>query len=219
MNALQLKNQLSSELRRSAGLERRRGYLGMSGIGNCSRRLYFEFVNGRDEPSDLQYWYCWTGYLHESAILSLFKGQAENKVKTLKFSVSTLNFSVSTLDVVAGFDSRFRGHVDCALGDDLVEIKSVTWDKWVMVRRHDEPVPNHLYQVQMYLRHGGWQRAFLVYIARDVVHREANGIPLYVLEVRPDERLADRLDEKAKAILRAIDAGQPPRCDCGYCND
>jgi hypothetical protein len=119
---------------------------------------------------------------------------------------------------VAGYDDRFRGHIDLALSkSDLVEIKSTNWTKFRDIVHRQAADPRHLAQVQMYLRHGGWQRAFIVYIARDVPHAEFTGYPLYVLEVVPDPGLADALDTKAQAILAAIDAGSPPACDCGWC--
>jgi len=66
-----LKQQLSDALRQKSGLEQHRPYLGMSGISQCPRKLYREFLGGRKLPTDQQHWYCWTGYLHEAAIMNL----------------------------------------------------------------------------------------------------------------------------------------------------
>lgn len=201
MDAIALKDQLCSALREKSGLEPRRPYLGMSGIGRCPRKLYRDFLEGRDQPGDQQHWYCWTGYLHESGIIGLLGGVEKESV-----------------EVVAEFDRRFRGHTDHRMGPDLVEIKSVEWRKFCRVRESNQAEFDHLAQVQMYLRHGKmWPQALVVYVARDVPYREWEGPPFWVVEVRPDERLADRLDEKARRVLAAIDSGEVPVCECGWC--
>lgn len=201
LSAVGVKRQLCEALVEQSGHDRRRDYLGMSGIGDCSRKQYFSFVGGRTADDQLL-WYSWTGYLHEAAILKLFKRRKRE------------------IEVVAGFDERFRGHVDLALSkQDLVEIKSTNWGKFQRIIDGGEPDLRHQYQVQMYLRHGGWERCFVVYIARDVPHKEWYDFPLYVFEVRPDAARADRMDAKAKAILAAIDRREPPDCDCGWCRD
>lgn len=199
--AIKIKRQLCQALIKQSGHDERRDYLGMSGIGDCSRKQYFNYVEGR-KADDQLLWYSWTGYLHEGGLIKLF-GRSKREV-----------------EVVADFDERFRGHVDLALTrQDLVEIKSTNWKKFQRIRYAGEPDLRHQYQVQMYMRHGGWERCFVVYIARDVPHKEFEGLPIFVTEVRPDKNRADRLDAKAKAILAAIDSRTPPKCDCGWCKD
>jgi len=200
MNTFELKDRLVAALREQSGLEKHRPYLGMSGIGQCPRKLYLEFVNGRPEPTDQSHWYCWTGYLHEQAIVNLL-GEVPAR----------------QMEVVADFDERFRGHVDYPLGELVVDIKSVSWDKYGRVRANGTALAEHIKQMQMYMRHGGFARAALVYIARDVPHKEWAGLPLWVYEVEYLPDLADELDAKARAILAAVDAGRPPRCECGWC--
>lgn len=200
-----LKGELSQALRAKSGLEGRRAYLGMSGIGNCSRKLYFEFVQGKAEASDQAHWYCWTGYLHEAAVLGLIVPE-QNKGELRR-----------QVEVVAGFDNRFRGHVDFAFEQQVIEIKSVGWDKFKKIREAGRPQYEHRCQVQMYLRHGGWRQGLVVYIARDVPHNEFDGLPFWVFEVEPDETLANTLDAKARMILTAIDRREAPECSCGWC--
>jgi len=197
---MNLKQQLSEALRQKSGLEHHRLYLGMSGISQCPHKLYREFLGGRKPPTDQQHWYCWTGYLHEAAIMNL------------------LGVKQASIEVVAGFDARFRGHVDHADGTIVYECKSVGWDKFNRIRDDGQPQKEHVEQVQMYLRHGGWQTAQVVYIARDVPHREFNGPPFLVYEVFPFPALMDRLDQKARDILTAIDRREAPACTCGYCD-
>ena len=65
-------------------------------------------------------------------------------------------------------------------------------------------------QVQCYLRHGHYERALVVYVARDTNE-------LYVAQVKPVVEVADKLDRKARDVLAAIDAGEAPVCVCGKC--
>lgn len=203
MQASTLKNVLTSSLKKQSGLEPRRPYLGMSGISQCPRKLYFDFVDGREAANDQQHWYCWTGYLHEGAVVALLADLGAERKQT---------------EVIAAFDSRFRGHIDYLFSaQEIIEIKSVTWDKFCKVQAEDRAEYGHEAQVQMYLRHGGWQRAKIIYIARDVPHREFRGMPLWVIDTEPKPGLADKLDAKAKAVLAAIDSKTAPACECGWC--
>lgn len=196
---MNLKKLLAENLRQKSGLESHRQYLGMSGISNCPRKLYQEFVNGRRPATDQQHWYCWTGYLHEAAIMNL------------------LGVQQNSIEIVAAFDNRFRGHVDHANDKQIYECKSVTWEKFNRIRNNNRPEIEHNNQVQMYLRHGGFNLAEIIYIARDVPHREFDGPPFWVFDILPDNVIADVLDQKARDILAAIDRQEIPVCTCGYC--
>lgn len=210
INAITLKDKLCQGLREKSGLEKQRNYLGMSGIGQCPRKLYSDFVEGRTGASDQQHWYCWTGYLHEAAVIKLLAeeqgGGGAGEKELLR-----------QVEVVAGYDERFRGHVDYVLSERVIEVKSVGWEKFLKIREDGWPQYEHRCQVQMYLRHGGWARGLVIYIARDVPHREFDGPPFWVFEVEPDEVLADRMDKKAKEVLAAIDRREPPACTCNWC--
>lgn len=212
MNAMTLKADLCRALREKSGLEAHRPYLGMSGIGGCPRKLYFDFVEQREVAGDQQHWYCWTGYLHEGAVVELLgsvvsnPNQEEEGVKPWRRQV----------EVVAGFDQRFRGHVDYIIGEFVVEVKSVGWEKFCRIKEDGQAQYEHRAQMAMYLRHGGWQRGYIVYIARDVPHREFEP-PFWVFELEWDEGLMERMDRKARDVLAAIDRKEPPACTCSYC--
>jgi hypothetical protein len=199
-----LKTFLMDALRRQSGLEARRPYLGMSSISQCPRKLYFDFVEGREPATDRNHWTCWSGYLYESALLGLLGSQFPGQAQSCQF------------EIVAGFDSRFRGHVDWVLDGDLVEIKSTNWANF---GRIIESGPNQrtIDQVQCYMRHGAFEKAHIVYIARDVPGDQWRGLPLWTFEQYPLPELAGRLDEKAQRILAAVDRGLPPGCECGWC--
>ncbi len=208
MNARQLKSELSQALLEKSGLEQRRAYLGMSQIGRCPRQLYWAMVEGRSdtEMNEQRHWFCWTGYLHEAAMLELLG----------------VDVSQQGVEIVADFDRRFRGHVDCVLDSSgIAEIKSVSWRKFQRIREWNRPDHLHMKQVQSYLHHGipgaVWDRAFIIYLARDVPFPEWRGFPIWVFGVPYNEALARMLDVKAQRILAAVDAGTPPECECGRC--
>jgi hypothetical protein len=204
MNGKTLKTFLMDALRRHSGLEARRPYLGMSSISQCPRKLYFDYVEGREPANDKNHWSCWSGYLFENALLTLLGSQFPGHPE------------LAEGEIVADFDSRFRGHVDWVLDGDLVEIKSTNWANF---RRIIENGPNQrtIDQVQCYMRHGGFSKAHIIYIARDVPLEEWRGLPIWTFEQPPQPDLADRLDQKAQRVLAAVDKGLPPGCECGWC--
>src|SRR5262245_2638291 len=139
MEAKELEVKLMQSLRAMSGLEKHRPYLGMSGISKCSRRLYQEFTQGRLPPRDRDYYYCWSGYLFERAILDLLGAKRQE------------------VEVIASWDSRFQGHIDYVLSEQagvLLEIKSITFEKFLRLQESGRPDEANVAQVQMYMRHG-----------------------------------------------------------------
>jgi hypothetical protein len=201
MNAITLKQSLVEALRDKSGLEQHRPYLGMSSIYYCPRKLYFDFVEGRQSFTDRDHYYCWLGYMYEDRLKQLLGEQVQYR----------------PIEIVAEWDARFRGHADYQFDSALVEIKSTNWDKYQKIVADRRPDPAHVAQVQMYLRHGGWPACFMIYIARDVPPREWQAFPLWIFEIGPDPALADTLDQKARRILMAVDKGLPPNCICNWC--
>jgi len=203
-SAIDLKRDLAAALIANSGLEQHRRYIGMSGIGRCPCLLYRQYLDGRGDLTDQHHWNCWLGYLFEGGVVALLDG--------------IFGIERRPLEIVAPFDDRFRGHIDYQTpAGDLVEIKSTSWRGFKSVIAHGGKRA-HRAQVQMYLRHGGFERGLLVYVARDVPWDEWNGLPLWVVEERPDDRWADSLDRKARLILAHVDQGDgPPACTCGRC--
>jgi hypothetical protein len=196
-DGMAFKKMLMKGLRTRSGYEERRAYLGMSGIGNCARKLFMDYVNGR-HTDDQGYWYCWTGYLFEAGVLAL------------------LGLEKREREITASFDARFRGHTDFYTDDGtVVDVKSTTLEKFIAVKKAGPPFA-HVAQMQMYMRHGQYGKAVLIYTVRDIPAR-AWTEPFWTVDVPPDRALMDRLDFKAKMILEAIDRRIPPACECGYC--
>jgi hypothetical protein len=171
-----------------------RGYLGMSAIGQCPARLYREIVQGREWTTQ-SHLYCYVGYLFEQSVIERLK----------VMSPALLGPSREFSD----FHGRFMGHSDGSFDGDLLEIKSITATKMAEIDGH---IPhNHYWQVQTYMRYGGYKRAQVVYVTRDSGEMK-------VVEVRFNERVAELARLKAASILEAVDRREPPECECGWCN-
>jgi len=204
MNAQEIQSKLLVGLAQDTKHEHR-DYVGMSGIGGCPREMYWRYMDPQPAEQRLL-WYSWTGYMHEEAVLKLLGAEQVRR------------------DIVASFDDRYRGHTDHELPDGtLVEVKSVGWNKIVRLRGQRKASENNIAQVQAYMKHGGFEKGVIVYVARDIPHREFYKWkgdwlpPFWCVEVFPDTFVQDELDKKAKMVLTMIDRGVPPRCECRWC--
>lgn len=174
----------------------RRSYLGMSQIYRCPRVLYMSMVNGRVRPGLGGRRLCHEGLVHEADVIA-------------RLAAAGIEVSGQGHEVVAGFDPRFRGHVDGLIDGEVLEIKSVSQALFdAEVRRR--ALPPHVWQVQAYLRYGGWDWGQLVYKARDSGR-------VWVHAVRVDMLIGAQIEEKARRVLAAVDRGEPPACECGRC--
>jgi hypothetical protein len=174
-----------------------RNYLGMSSIGSCPRRLYFEMKNGRAMPGPSLKRLFHEGHLHEQDLLARLQ-QAGYVVDLYQ------------LELVAPFDARFRGHIDGVLDGTLLEIKSVN-DQRFMIVQDLGALAEHRAQAQIYMRYGGFAEALLIYKQRSYGE-------LYFVALRHDEHESALLEAKARMILNAVDGkGALPACSCRRC--
>ena len=179
-----------------SGFEEHRSYLGMSRLSECPRKLYREFVSGTSADENTHRM-AYAGYEQENNILLLLiqAGVAKPVQREL----------------VASFDHRLRGHIDCETTEgDLLEIKSVSAAKWKRIVSENRPMYSHNMQVQSYLYFGGYKRGFIVYRNRDTYEH-------LVFEVTNNHKLQTQLEGKALRVLQAIDDGDLPICECGRC--
>lgn len=175
-----------------------RNYLGMSSIGSCARRLYFEMKNGRAMPGPSLKRLFHEGHLHEQDLLARLQ-QAGYVV------------GLYQLELVAPFDARFRGHIDGVLDSGtLLEIKSVNDEKFIIVQ-YLGALAEHRAQCQIYMRYGEFEEALLIYKQRSYGE-------LHFVALRHDEKESRLLEMKAQVILKAVDGKGPlPACSCGRC--
>lgn len=209
MKANEIQEILMGNFRRLSGHEFR-DYLGMSGIGRCPREQYFKVVD-LQPAADRLTWYGMVGYALEAKVVERLQVDGYDDVAQVR------------RELIAEFDGRYRGHTDHEMPDGtLVEVKTISWRGYLKIWYAGKGKRDHVAQCQAYMRHGGFPHCVLIYTPRDVPHGEweqapAIPLPFLTLDVTPDPQAQDRLDEQAKHILSAIDAGKPPRCLCGYC--
>ena len=168
-----------------------RGYLGMSAIGQCPRKLYLDMVQGREWTTQ-SHLFCYLGYLFEQSVLERLRAMKPDLLGPSR------EFS--------DFGGRFMGHSDGSWDGDLLEIKSITASRFPGGRISN----GHYWQVQTYMRYGGYKRANVIYVARDTGE-------IRVIEVRFNSRIAELARLKAGSILEAVDRREPPECECGWC--
>lgn len=214
MQTAQINQLVAKAIRQTSGLEAQRAYLGMSQIARCSRQLYFEFVAGQTHLSDRAHQNCKRGYLIEGEFKTMFAAMGILHVPqafpVLDNDTGAQRYG-SEREIIAPFDSRFRGHTDGETCDgELLEIKSMSQEKFELARQLNRIDVAHYYQVQAYLRYGGYEHAIVEYVSSATFDHWAFRIAL-------NPRVGAEIEAKAKRVLAAIDSHTPPRCECGKC--
>lgn len=185
-----------------SGFESKRNYLGMSHIGDCPRTLYENFLAAQT-PSYRTHASAFTGYMFEKKIMGWI---ADRRIDGLTLVPGSING-----EIVANFDSRYRGHIEAELCDNLLlEIKSLNARRFQELIKKNSIPTKHFLQVQTYMKHSGLRNAVMVYVCRETMEFEIRPIPYNI-------RVAENLDKKAREVLAAIDAKKIPNCLCGFC--
>lgn len=190
-----LEGKIARHVRLHSGLETRH-YLGISQVIKCQRLAYQHYFEQPDQ-TDYMHRMCYVGYLFEADTLQ--------RLREMRIAV------LDRREVVATFDDRLRGHIDGLTSwGDLLEIKSVTTSKFDLICQQGRALHEHVDQVTLYMLYGGWRYAWIVYVCRETFEHKVIRVPF-------NEQRARRLEEKARRILAAIDAGHEPDCECGKC--
>lgn len=193
--------------------------LGMSLIGKCPLEIY-NIMMADPLPSESMAWYHFIGYAIEAATLTIINTALHMAGRSVRVLPSRY--------IVSEFNRYFSGKTDGELSDGtLLEIKSVGWSKLERIRESGQPEPEHYSQVQMYLEHGHYDNAIIIYVARDIPYMQLihwiadpSNFPAFVLlDVDHDETVQNRLNDKARMIFEALAYQNPPACECGRCKD
>ena len=170
----------------------------ISKIGQCPRKVWRDLSDGLQRPGNQGRRYMHEGVLHEADVIARLEAAGVPVLEQGR-------------ELVAPFDPRCVGHIDGEVDGDLLEIKSCSRAAFEQVRWRG-PKPRHEEQVQMYLRFGDYERGLIVYKCRETGE-------IWVCEVMRDEAYGEELEERARAILAAVDRGEAPECTCGRCKD
>jgi len=196
MNGAEIRRALDAAM----NTHEQRDYLGMSQIGYCVREIYFRVTDGKTPESAqnlnlrrLQY----LGILYEQDAIARLEAQG-------------VKIDARQRELVAPFDDRFRGHIDGEIDGDLLEIKTVYNQRAIQRVRAHGVLSRHSMQIQAYMRYGEYERAQVLYIARD------SGQP-WVVTVLRSEQTGEDVEAKARRILAALDRKRAPSCQCGKC--
>ena len=197
MNAQKMEEKLRSHLRFVSKLDKRRDYVGISNIGKCPRQAYKDLVHGFTD-TDFAHQMSYAGYLYEQDAIA--------RMMATGFLRNT-----RPQEVVCPKNPIIRGHIDgeSTLGD-LIEIKTVTKQKFKILQFHGRPLHEHVDQVQLYMRYGGWLNCIMIYICRETFEHK-------VFDVRYDLIWAETLEEKMLDLAEAVRTMQPPACTCEKC--
>jgi hypothetical protein len=173
-----------------------RDYLGMSKISGCPRQVVNEYLYGTP-PSELAHRMSYAGY------------EQERMVREMLFGAGIAR--LATREIVSPFDARLKGHIDAeTVEGDLLEIKSVSVERFRKLWTDDRPLLSHNIQVQLYMRYGSYRNCLIVYRCRETYEH-------LVFDVRYNAGQAEKYEAKAKRILEAIDSDILPGCECGRC--
>lgn len=195
-----MENRINAYITVNSGLDQHRDYLGISKIASCPRRAVKEFLYGITAASEETHRMCFCGY------------EQEERIRTMLISVQLMDPASQYREVVAPFDSRLRGHIDGATlhGDALIEIKSVSQNKFSKVMGTGRSIYDHFIQVQLYMRYSHLHHTFIFYRNRETYEHKVIRVPY-----KADQ--AEKFEAKAKMILSCIDREELPACECGHC--
>jgi hypothetical protein len=198
MSAQEIQSKIENYINSSKFFEEKRDYVGMSQISKCPRQIYNEFLRGQqatDERNRMAY----LGYAFEDMVKKILNDVG-------------LMCGYEGREIV-GFSERFVGHTDGEdIYHDLIEIKSVSRNKFERVLADGRAFREHYDQVQMYMRYGVYHHAHIIYVCREDLRVKAIGISC-------NNSRADELVLKAKIVLDAIETGNAPKCQCGKCEE
>jgi len=197
MNAQKVEEKLKSQLRFVSKLVKHRDYIGISNVGKCPRQAWKDLVNGAAD-NDFAHQMSYAGYLFEQDALARMSAMGfirQGKVQ----------------EVVCPRNPAIKGHIDGeSTFGDLIEIKSVSKQKFRLIQLQNRPLHEHVDQVQLYMRYGCWFNCLIIYICRETFEHK-------VFDVLYDLQRAEELENKMLSLAEAVATMRLPACTCGKC--
>ena len=187
-----LQRQLTNYIVMHSGHDRRRPYIGLSGIGECEAEIYDRYVHGTPASIEEQMTTA-ISYDLERALIEKLK-----KLRLFKEGPE-----------IVLYNGLVQGHTDGMVGRDLLELKTIEREQWFP--EHHLPF-RIFYQVQAYLHYLNLSWCQVVYLARDTGAVRVYGI-------RQDERKGEEIAQKLDRLVTAVTNMVRPECSCGRCKE
>jgi hypothetical protein len=170
-----------------------RGYVGLSGIGDCARVIYDRYFTGDRASQEARIKHAWAYNIEGIMTEYLMQMGIYRRVSEICLH-----------------DGLVQGHPDGEISGELLEIKTVEISDHL-------PIPPRLpnrafYQVQAYMHYLGFQRCQVVYISRDIFH-------IRVIGVSYAPAIGQRIEAKVARLVQAIQTNTRPSCECGRCKE
>ncbi len=194
MNANQM---IADYIRDNSKLDQHRPYIGMSNAGNCPLAIYRAYTNGIT--------------LNDKAFRNSFRGyKMEETAKQILIGSGIMKPN-SERHLQAVNQPLIQGNTDGeTVHGDLLEIKSMSLDKFNAVVA-DNKLPNREYrQVQAYMHYGYYQKALVFVICPET-------FDTHTLWVTPNRYVIDQIVKNFATVLAAIQINKAPTCTCSRC--
>lgn len=175
-----------------SGWEKRRAYIGLSGISDCEAIIYERYFHGQQTPSvDAQLTTRLSYELEEDLILRLAEMGIYTPAKPIMLEGGLV-----------------QGHPDGLIGQDYLEITTVPLEEHFPL---DGRIGRKKYwQVQAYLHYGGPNFCHVMFLAR------ATGA-ICTVGVRYQPSIGRLIEERVERLVQAVKDRQRPACTCGRC--
>ncbi|MBU0613674.1 hypothetical protein KJ766_00095, partial [Patescibacteria group bacterium] len=206
------------QAQQNKALERSRGYLGMSGIGNlCLRAIWYSY-RGYTE-TDVNPWKPDDMEGRKFMIFEMGNRVEDMLVDQIKMAGYTLT---GLQDSYEAFNGRFKGHCDGVLTDldgtrYLLEIKSANNRRFNLFKDKgvEETAPGYWAQIHLYMKYSGINMGLFLILNKD--NQELHGEL-----VEYDPKVANKYLDVAELILKSEDPpagiGKDEKCkDCTFC--
>lgn len=183
-------------IQQHSGLEQKRPYIGMSAIGDCSRRIILTYRNGitTDFKAHLN---AFRGYRMEAIAKDILIGSGIMKPS-----------SEAALQI---FSMMVQGHTDGETVDgQLIEIKSKRKDKFDEILYTGKLPIRDYHQVQCYMQYGGYTQAKVFVLCPETFDS-------HILTIHRNDTVIKRIVKKLELLVNAVNTGTIPDCECGKC--
>lgn len=191
MLSTDLQSQLVDYIARESRHVDDRGYIGLSGIGDCPRVIYDRYFAGDHVGHQALIKHAWAYNFEGIMIEYLIKMGLYRRASAISL-----------------YDGLVQGHPDGEIAGELLEIKTIESADHL-------PIPPRLpnrafYQVQSYMHYGHYDRVHVLYIARDTGHIRVIG-SIY------SSNIGKRIEAKIARLVQAVQTSIRPPCECRRC--